>query len=255
MNTITSIRNSKVAANKQFTLTNFTLPSSLLLYSTVLEDEVDTTNNKAGEYVSKTYCISYIGSLIDSNGPPSITNANIGSYKFIDSSTYGTMTNSLTFNSGGAVTICFWFKLTSTTGNGSVKFPFIFGQTFGTNVITPEFNYNASGVLTNLFVYCLNTSGARFTPNTSLLNNWVHFAIVVSHGTVAKAYINNTLFNSLNGTNNFNAGSTMVDGRIPQGTTTVPFGNVTEIRIYNTALTATQIGNIYNWSGVGQPVF
>jgi hypothetical protein len=248
MNSIASIQGSRALTAKVFTLTNFTLPATLLFYYTVLEDEVDTTQSKLGNYKTLTYNTQYYGSTFIDTDSPFSGNANMGSIRTADTSNYAIPTQSFVFNSGGSYTLSFWFKLTSVTGNGTVRFPFLFGETFGTNIITPEFNYNSSGVLTNFFVYCLNCAGARIAPNTNLLNNWVHFAIVIQHATVPKIYVNNTLYNSTNGTCNFNAQVTMNNGRIPHASNYM-IGNLTEIRLYNTALTATQIGNIYSWNG------
>ena len=255
MNSIASIQGNRALTAKVYTLTNFSLPSTLLFYYTVLEDEVDTTQKKLGNYKSLTYNTQYYGStFIDTDSP--FSNANMGSLKTLDTSNYAIPTQSFTFNSGGSYTLSFWFKLTNVAGNGTVRFPFLFGETFGTNLITPEFNYNSSGVLTNFFVYCLNCAGARIAPNINILNTWTHYAVVIQHGTVPKIYINNTLYNSLNGTCNFNAQVVMNNGRIPHASNYMQ-GNLTEIRLYNTALTATQIGNIYSWNGSAgtQPVY
>lgn len=123
-------------------------------------------------------------------------------------------------------------------------------------MITPEFTYNSSGVLTTLFVYGLNSSGARFTPNTSLLSNWVHFAIIFNHGAVAQLYINgSSSFTSTNGTNNFNSTVICNGGRLPHNTNTIPLGLLNEIRIYKEAVSQARIQNIYNWNGTGQPTY
>lgn len=258
MNTISSIKTCRNSNSKTFSLSSFTLPASLCFYSTVYETEVDTTNKKVGEYVNRTY-FSYFGTnLISTEAPSLLTNTNLGSFILSDANNYVDYTgNSIIFNSGQSMTICFWFKLTSVTGNGSVKFPFRLGNiAFGNDVITPELTYNSSGVLTNLFVYSLNSSGARFTPNTSLLNNWVHFAIIFNHAGVAQLYINgSSSFTSTNGTNNFNSTITCAGGRLPHNTNTIPLGLVTEIRIYKEALSQTRIQNIYNWNGTGQPTY
>ena len=252
MNTLSSIRSCRTSNNKTFTLTNFSLPGSLCFYNTVIESEVDTTNKKVGEYVNKIW-FPYYGTNMISTDQPSSLSTDYGSFILSDANNYVDYTgNTETFNSGQGITICFWFKLTSTSGSGSIKFPFRLGLNFGTNLITPEINYNASGVLTNLFVYGLNTSGARFVPNTSLLNTWNHFSIVFNNAAVAQLYVNgSTLFNSTNGNNTFSSTVNAVGGRMPHNTTHVPQGLITEIRIYKEALSQTRINNIYTWNGSG----
>lgn len=260
MNSILSIHSQKSnLVAKVFTLTNFSLPSTLLLYFTVIEDEVDTTLQKLGEYKGVQYSLDYFGTDFISTDSP-FTNANMGSYKSVDINNYAVINLYPLFNvtvEPRAVTIAFWFKLTSTTGFGSVKFPFRVGNDFSTS-ISPELTYNSSGQLTNFFVYCGTTSGARISnTNNALLNNWVHFAVVFQHNTVAKMYINNVVYNSSNGTNTFNSNFTPQTGRIPFGGTASPIGNVADIRIYKEALTSTQIQNIYQWNGAAntQPTY
>lgn len=110
---------------KTFSLSTFSLPTSLCFYSTVYETEVDTTNKKVGEYVNRTYFPYYGTNMISTEAPSSLTNTNLGSFILSDANNYVAYTgNSITFNSGQNMTICFWFKLTSVTGNGSVKISF-----------------------------------------------------------------------------------------------------------------------------------
>jgi hypothetical protein len=234
------------------------LPSSLCFYSTVLEDEVDVDGKKVGEYKNKVWFPYYGTTMISTEAPPTFTNTNIGSFSIGDANNYVDLTGqTITFNSGQNITICFWFKLTSNNGNGTLRFPFRIGSTFNTDLLLPEFNYNSSGVLTNFFVYGLTSSGARFVPNTAMLNNWVHFSIVFTHAAVAKLYVNgSTLFTSTNGNNNFNSTINSQGGRIPYSAgNNMPTGLLTEIRVYKEALSQTQIQNIYNWNGTGQPTY
>lgn len=257
MNSIVSIQGGSIrrSLGKLYTLTNFSLPSSLLFYYTILEDEVDTTQKKLGNYKTLTYNTQYYGSTFFSTDSPFSGNTNMGSMRTEDTSNYAVMTQSFTFPAGGSYTLSFWFKLTSVAGNGTLRFPFYFGETFGTNLITPEFKYDSSGVLINFFVYCLNCAGAKVAPNVTILNRWTHFAVVIQHGTVPRIFINNIPYTSTNGQCNFISQVVMNNGRIPHSNFMI--GNLTEIRLYNTVLTDTQIGNIYTWNGSAgtQPVF
>ena len=258
MNTISSVKTCRRSNTKTYTLSNFTLPSSLCFYSTVIESEVDTDTKKVGEYKNKVWFPYYGTTMISTETPASITNTNIGSFSIGDTNNYVDFTGqTITFNSGQSLTICFWFKLTSTAGNGTLRFPFRIGSTFNSDLLLPEFNYNSSGVLTNFFCYGLTSSGARFVPNTSLLNNWVHFAIIFNHAGVAQLYVNgSTLFTSTNGTNNFNNTINSQGGRIPYSNgNNIPTSLITEIRVYKEALTQARINNIYTWNGTGQPTY
>jgi hypothetical protein len=259
MNTISSIKTCRSSNKKLYTLSNFTLPSSLAFYFTVIEDEVDTDTKKVGEYVSKIWNSYYGTNMISTTEKPAtITNTNIGSFILSDANNYIDFSTSINFNSAQSMTICFWFKLTSVAGNGSVKFPFRLGNiAFGNDVITPEFNYNSSGVLQTLFVYALANSGARFVGTNLNLLNWNHFTIIFIHGGVPQLYVNGSsnLYTSNNGTINFTSNKTTALGRMPHNTTTIPQSLITEIRVYREQLSTTRINAIYNWNGTGQPTY
>lgn len=124
MNTISSIKHVEIQMLKRFHCQLSVYQLHCVFIQLYMKQKC-TTNKKVGEYVNRTYFPYYGTNMISTEAPSSLTNTNLGSFILSDANNYVAYTgNSITFNSGQNMTICFWFKLTSVTGNGSVKISF-----------------------------------------------------------------------------------------------------------------------------------
>lgn len=102
-----------------------------------------------------------------------------------------------------------------------------------------------------------NSSPGWFWTNTEVvapLNQWTHVAFTYN-GVIAKTFINGNLVHSINASGIINDAYTPDDnlrigGRIPEQNQYF-HGNIDEVRIWNSALTDSQINNQYNQQLVG----
>lgn len=113
----------------------------------------------------------------------------------------------------------------------------------------PDIRYNSTtGVAETSFITMLNRTG-RFVLTNINLNNWTHFCAVIQHGVPMLLYVNGTPYTSTTGATTVTANLTYTGAGINPYDNSSPNALVTEIRIYQTALTTNQVQSIYTWNG------
>jgi len=153
------------------------------------------------------------------------------------------LTNSISVDSG--VTISCWVQIRKTPSS-SERCVYTFNR--GSNNPGLYLAYNAS----NNFYVVLNNGTNVYIPSfpTISLNTWYNAIVVINNGTVSY-YVNGTSYNAATYTPP--SGVTLQTNFILGGTTNSAYqGNfiIDDLRIYNTALTSTQVQSIYNQHGV-----
>ena len=121
-------------------------------------------------------------------------------------------------------------------------------RTSGSNIIAKYYNLDAS--LSQFFIntQSIAGNGTNSLSFTTPSAGWNHYVIVLQSGTNnTKVYINGVLITS--GTLNYNASTTstkLVAGRFSNGGSYDHFGGkIDDIRIYNRALSSTEVSNLY----------
>jgi hypothetical protein len=172
---------------------------------------------------------------------------------------YGTTGSALTPDISTVVgfTVCFWFRPHLFYSGGNTSFFGIGGtyETYNTAI-------NVLGTATSrLNLYCQNPINPVYvgqSGNSPVITpgTWNHIAIVCSPGvsySTITGYVNNTLWGTPFTTNTTALGTFSVSsiglGRNPFNTT-VGTAEFDDLRIYNTALSATQVRSIYNQQGM-----
>ena len=135
-------------------------------------------------------------------------------------------------------TMSFWFNSTSTAAQYFMDFR---------NPIYMEFGYDlGSGAYNNTYSFIIYT-GTQYAIHSSANlrdGNWHHIAVTYD-GVTLKMYIDNaTPITSTINDNTQYAGSGNAIGATPSGTAIFD-GSMDQIRIFNTALTSTQIDDLY----------
>lgn len=100
------------------------------------------------------------------------------------------------------------------------------------------------------------TSSSDSTGGTPTVSAWNHLAVVVAASNSAIVYVNGTA-GTTDATTQALTGLTQFDiGKVVIGGTSLDFfaGGIGEIAVWNTALTATQIGNLHNGGSGGNGV-
>jgi hypothetical protein len=269
------------------TFTSPNLPSSLVTYYTCILNNIDVSNQKIGEYVTGNFNVSYNNSSFistDTNFTNSQGKIGKGSFSSTDSS-FNALTGVYAINRTlkttynlpdtiKSITIAFWVKLNSgntadTSNQWKQRGVFNIG---GYPVwIYPELYINSTNNnFKSVSIYCSGSGASttvesRWNPGntspalpTTLMTNWNHFCFILKQGPSTQSqtiFINNTKYINNFTTKNDTTNMSMLNSFTTTGIT-MP-GNlnamVNELRIYNTAITDTQVSNIYNWTGVGQP--
>lgn len=173
---------------------------------------------------------------------------------------YGTTGSALTpaISTVVGFTVCFWFRPHLFYSVGNTTF-FGIGGTDGT------YNsfINVLGIASSrLNLYCQNPTNPTYvgqSGNSPVITpgTWNHVAIVCSPGvsySTITGYVNNTLWGTQFTTNTTALGTFSVSsiglGRHPFNTATPGTAEFDDLRIYNTALSATQVQSIYNQQGM-----
>lgn len=266
-------------------LTNYTLPTTLATYYTCIINEINASNQTIGEYVTQKFNVSYNRTPFINSADTNFTNAlgKVGRGCFTSSGVpFGNQTNpvtgifarntsfSRTYTSNrNGMSLAFWLKVdisgnAVSSGNNPPQLSNRIPMQFGTpaNYIFPEIVINAStGALISANLY-FRTGVARFSSINTTTNprlptvnmaNWNHFCFTCTGGTQPKnLYVNNvacstTDFSSM-GSTAFNS-LTTVGIQLPNNLNS----SFNEIRIYTESLNSTNVANLYNWNGVGQP--
>jgi hypothetical protein len=203
-----------------------------------------TLNSSTGEITLSSstiasYTITYTVSGVSSNVPMGITAA---SFSNVYSMLFDGVNDSVdvpAVNLGTTGTYSFWMKKTTATSNGC---PIGYNWTYGyVMLIINEKAYIRHG--TSMTIYTGPTTGA----DTLRTTDWVHIALVRDTTTSFILYINGT--NVFTGT--ITAGqagvSTQIDRIGMESDGGYPFGgSIDEVAAWNTVLTATHVGEVYN---------
>ena len=186
----------------------------------------DTCGNYSGTATSITYAAGKFGNAAGFNGSSSVISL-------------GTSSPLNTF--GGAQTISVWVKPSSASQEAII----------GYRDDNSPYWWNLVEKMSNNTIRFLlgSTGNGQFVFNsvgTITLNQWNHIAITVD-STSAKIYINNGTAETLAGTpTSFsNSEPTSIGG---DGTTDTDYftGQIDQVRIYDSALDATQVESLYN---------
>ncbi len=146
---------------------------------------------------------------------------------------------------------------------GSIFYPFAIGKEptpnnatlWAGNTIAPEFiAYSPQGMLNYFYLYA---GSSIFNYNVinplNVYNVWNHFSIVLQNNVAPLLYINGTLqtLTPSNNTNTFPL-STFTAERVylaPNYNSQRYPCKLFDLRVYNSALSSTEITNIYKWNG------
>jgi len=259
MNIINSVQNP---------LENLTIPKEpplLVLYYTCIPSDVDTVNRRIKNYVSGNLDITYNNSSFISTDTHFANGSNKGSFSTstsIFASGVGGNTPQYAFTSSSrSISVSHWIKVKSGASKGF--FPFDVGNGSGSsfdrvNAIIPIYDYNADSTgrlgYVELFANTVNVNLSVWGSNINMYN-WNHIVIVYEHNRGAFCYINGVLLaQSLQAINITPFTTNSITGSfipgLPSGYSTRMSCYLNELRIYNSALTASQVSQLYNWDGI-----
>ena len=258
MNIINSVQNP---------LENLTIPREpplLVLYYTCIHSDVDTGNRRIKNYVSGNLDITYNNSSFISTDTHFANGSNKGSFSVntsIFSSGVGGNTPQYAFTSSSrSVSVSHWIKVKS--GEPKGFFPFDIGNGNGSNygrsnAIIPIYDYQTSDGRLGYIQLFVNTRSVYLDTYAFNINmyNLNHIVIVYEHNRGAFCYINGVLLvqslqamNIIPFTTNSITGS-FISGLPSSYSTRLPC-YLNELRVYNSALTASQVSQLYNWNGI-----
>lgn len=258
MNIINSVQNP---------LENLTIPSIppvLVLYYTCIPSDVDAVNRRIKNYVSGNSDITYNDSSFISTDTHFANGSNKGSFSAstsIFASGVGGNTPQYAFTSSTrSVSVSHWIKAKSGVSRGF--FPYDIGNGSGSgygrsNAIIPIYDYDGgTGRLGYILLY-VNTVSVYLNiyPFNINMFNWNHIVVVYENNKGAFCYVNGVLLvqklqaiNISPFTTNSITGS-FISGLPGSYSTRLPC-YLNELRIYNSALTASQVSQLYNWDGI-----
>lgn len=251
MNSLVSFHRPR-QVGKIYTITPETIPASLRIYWTIKNTDVNVDLRRIPNYASNQYDLTYTSNTFISTQSP-FSNSNRGSMYVYQNGATSTTTYTLATATSQSASMSFWFKLLSPSPEG--RYPFLIGT--GTQIL-PEIRYNSStGLTTLVFIYFLNNQGGLFNLPSINLNNWTHFCYVIQNGGTPILYVNGTAYNSTNGAVTVNTNQSLNGATINPYGGAAPNGLIAEIRIYQEALTAQRVQNIYTWNGADgtQPIY
>jgi hypothetical protein len=115
----------------------------------------------------------------------------------------------------------------------------LFGGTYGAN--------NAAIVLNNSKFNVYNTSSANFDVSYTLETGKKYHITLSQNGSTISAYINGILINSITSSTTLEAGGgSYYIGRNPYSAYEFFNGKISGVKLFNTALTAAQVADLYN---------
>ena len=142
-------------------------------------------------------------------------------------------------SSFSSITVSTWVKFTSTTG-----FQYVYSA--GTGSVAGDMLGIGKWDGTTE-IYSFDRANANRTGVSVTLNTWNH--ILVTHtGTTRKVYLNGSLIGTFT-SGNLNLNSINVIGRYSFSASNYMDGFIDEVAIWDTALTSTQVSEIYNATG------
>lgn len=142
----------------------------------------------------------------------------------------------------------FWFKIT--TNPGLSKNYYVTEQ-YITSHCTPEqflYEEDGSGVITDIFRKCNNTTCASVSYNTDYSGTGWHFAVMTSDTTHFTLYIDGTLQGQTADIADGDAGysTNFIIGCNSTGGTQCYKGLIDDFRAYSVALNSTNVSNLYS---------
>lgn len=232
-------------------VTPASLGGNCLWYMTGLASDGDGANTF--EYASGTNSIAYAGgSSFFSTDAPAQFGTRMGSMQALGTTLYASRAAGVTVPSGTGISVAWWVK--SASAQGSPKYPFVFGNSFGSNVIAPEVHFS-SGVISKLYLY-YGPGGSNFNLSNITMNQWNHFCLVASPSAVPKLWVNGVAVTASNGaapSSLAHSSSAFVANNAAGGGLSC---SLTDLRVYKIALSDAQVAAIYAYNGspASQPI-
>jgi hypothetical protein len=194
-----------------------------------------------------THNVSLDGATWSTDDPNNGIGSNSLSFNGYTSDGYAA-TSGPVLNTAGSFTVSAWVKLASTANNAVVA------AQDGTNESGFYLGYNTvNGGQWALYFMTADTVTPTFTPwihaTAATANTWTHLAGVYNASThTAQLYVNGVLAGTATGITNWNATGAFTIGRDKyNGNPTDYFnGTISDVRVFNSALVATQISEVYN---------
>jgi hypothetical protein len=185
------------------------------------------------------------GNAATLNGPSWTSGEIGGALNFDGVNDYVSVPDASNLDNTSALTISFWVKPTILDGSprGIVSKRTASGSQDAYSV----FFYTGNKIHVDI-----DTGNNRFSTNTVFLTNTWYHVVVTYDGTLASAgrvnvYVNGALDKTATETSasipNYASGLTL--GKLG-GTTSYFAGSLDDVRIYNRAFTATEVGNLFN---------
>jgi hypothetical protein len=153
------------------------------------------------------------------------------------------------FLQGNPFTISIWYK-----SNDGAQYRQTFFNTFPHEQISVGYNWHNNGsydIAINdgiTWNICSNTAvglDTFFVNSSVVVTNWNHF-VMSYDGVTWKSYINNVIVNSCNTGTPSSVMSDLYFGAISNGPQSYFNGNLDDIRIYNRAITFSEVTTLYN---------
>ncbi len=175
------------------------------------------------------------------NGPTWTTGQIGQAITFDGTNDYVALPN-LGFSGNVPLTVSFWANANTNT---AIQEPFSFGTSYATGIEIVR-NYPSVGQIT-----CFCQSGTQATTNYPSVGVW-HHIVGVSTGSVFSFYIDGALAASTNVAVSVTNANYRIGASGPQSNV-YPFdGKIDDVRIYNRALSAAEVTQLYN-QGAGFP--
>jgi hypothetical protein len=152
-------------------------------------------------------------------------------------------------NSTTTISMSIWFRLTSLPGNGI--YPYIIGMNNNGNYIGIYINASNAGTPGRLAIFIQGNVSPNVInlPYVIPTNQWIHIAWVIE-GTSSKIYLDGVLYNSSTMNTVVVTKTRIVTlGGGASGTSHYINGFLQDFRVYERAITATEVTNIYNFRG------
>ena len=209
-----------------------TVTSGLVLYLNAADRNSYTSGSATWQDLSGN---GNSGSL--TNGP-TFNSANGGSIQFDGNDDYISMRNFI--GNVTTFTVCKWINLSSNQTSRTIFSNYITAG--GTNWVT-----GISDIATNVIKFYLGGGSNLYSTYPLVINTWYHVCVTYNNGNPS-IYINGILNNTTAGTISFSSLATNNDiGRLGDGRQYFN-GKISNIQVYNRALSATEVQQNYNAS-------
>ena len=214
------------------------------------------TNNGATEYAGFVNALAGESSNMDSSNLVVSDLQQTSGYSpyaldFDGVDDYLTITSTDFKGSGGTVSYSFWVK-PETYGNppGVQNFGyFISDSSTGGGIAYSEGSTGFGLTPGQMYLYNITNAGAVPTLTSTIIeeNIWNNIIVVFNTGNIVQFYKNGSLSSTLTGITSYNATfDTIAARRYPGGVNNPLNGDLSNFSIFDTALTSTQVTEIYN---------